>query len=81
MPKTVLQEIKEEMSSLRSGYNGWKRIVDFFETNKQIKPYYEETIEECRRNQCFGMATIMVLTMEKLLDEIEDLKDEIDFNN
>lgn len=79
MKKTVLDDIKKEMDSLRSGYNGWNRLVEFFETNKQIQPYYEEIIEECRRDQCFSYPTIMILTIEKLLEEIEDLKDEYDF--
>lgn len=78
MSKTVLQKIKDEMDSLRSGYNGWNRLVEFFESNKQIQPYYEEIVEECRRDNYFGMATMMVMTIEKLLEEIEDLKDEID---
>lgn len=79
MNKTVLDDIKEGMDSLRSGYNGWNRLVKFFETNKQIQPYYEEIIEECRRDQCFSHPTIMILTIEKLLEEIEDLRDEYDF--
>lgn len=74
MAKTVLQEIKDEMDSLRSSANGWKRLVEFFETNEQLKPYYEEIKEECRRDNYFGIATMMVMTIEKLLEEIEDLK-------
>jgi hypothetical protein len=79
MSKTVLQEIKDEMNSLKSGHNSWKQLVKFFESNEQIKPYYEEIVEECRRDNYFGMATMMIMTIEKLLEEIDDLKDEYDF--
>ena len=79
MNKTVLDDIKKEMDSLRSGYNSWNRLVGFFKTNKQIQPYYEEIHEQCRRDNYFGMATMMIMTIEKLLEEIDGLKDEIDF--
>ena len=79
MSKTVLDDIKKEMNSLRSGYNGWNRLVEFFKTNKQVQHYYEEIAEECRRDLCFSQPTIMILTIEKLLEEIEDLQEEYDF--
>ena len=52
-------------------------IERFFKNNKDVQKYYQEAVEECRRDNCFGVATMMVIAMEKMLERIEDLEDDI----
>lgn len=72
-------ELKKEINILTSKANSWDRIEKFFKENKDIAPYYTETVEECRRDNYFGCATMMVITMEKLLEKISDLEDDIEY--
>lgn len=74
--KDKVKQLEGTVHTLRSSSNGWKKISEFFETNKSIKKYHEEIVEECRRDNYFGVATMMIMTIEKLLNEIEQLKDE-----
>ena len=73
------KELEDKIRSLTSKSNSWERMVEFFESNKSIKEYYDDVSEECRRNQSFGYATIMILTIEKLLEKIDDLKDDVKY--
>lgn len=72
MEKTI-----KEISKLESNSNSFKQVENFFNTNKNIKKYYEETKDECIKDNCYGVATMMVLTIEKLLERIEDLEDNV----
>lgn len=73
-----MEKTKEEISKLESKANSFKQIEHFFNTNKSIQKYYKETIDECIRDNCYGVSTMMVLTIEKLLERIEDLEDNND---
>ena len=50
------------------------RLVKFFEENVAIKPYFNAISTECKKNECYSLSTIMILTIEKLLDEIHRSK-------
>lgn len=68
---------EKELSKLRSSAGSWNMIEQFFDNNKDIQKYYQEAREECRRDNCFGVATMMVIAMEKMLERIEDLEDDV----
>lgn len=72
-------ENNKEISVLQSNSNSFKQIEHFFNSNKQIQKYYTDIKEQCIKDNCYGVSTMMVVTIEKLLDTIEDLEDEIKF--
>ena len=76
-----IEELKSQLSALTSASNSWSSLVDFFETNEIIKPYYQEVIEECRKDNYFGMSTVMIMTIEKLLEKVTDLEENIELRD
>lgn len=72
-------ELKKEIDKLRGKANSWDRIEKFFKENKDIAPYYNEAVEECRRDNCFGCATMMIIAMEKVLEKVSDLEDDVEY--
>lgn len=72
-------ENTKENSIIVANSNSYKQIKHFFDSNKQIQKYYTEIKEQCIKDNCYGVATMMVVTIEKLLETIEDLEDEIKF--
>lgn len=77
MSKTVLDDIKKEMDSLRDGYESWSIVEGFFKNNERLKNYYADINDPCVLNNYLGRAIMVTRTIEKLLEEIDDLKDEI----
>lgn len=71
----IEKELNKKISILTSKANSWDRIEEFFDKDKRIKPYYEEAVEECRRDNCYGVATMMIVALEKMLDRLEDLEE------
>lgn len=62
---------KSEYEKLRSKAGGWETLEKFFETKEGLKDIYQETVEECLRDNCYSVAVMMVLTIEKLMDYAE----------
>lgn len=54
----------------------WERIEYFFNTSEDIQPYYERVIE---KNKNINEASQMVMTIEKLLERISDLEQDLEF--
>ena len=52
--------------------SSFDRLTEFFKENSIIKPYFDVITEECKKNKCYSLATRMILTIEKLLDEINN---------
>lgn len=74
MSNTELEkEINKKVSILTSKANGFDRLEEFFDNDKRINTYYKEAVEECRRDNCYGVATMMIVALEKMLDRLEDL--------
>lgn len=61
----------EESKSLVPQANSYMQIEKFFYKNKRIKPFFEEAQNECVETGNVGMATIIITTIENLLDELE----------
>lgn len=61
----------EESKSLVPQSNSYIQLEKFFYKNKRIKPFFEEAQNECIETGNVGMATIMITTIENLLDELE----------
>jgi len=61
--------------SLEGRSNAYNQIEKWFNENPEIKKYYEETQKECFNEQCFGTATIIIITIEKLLNKIKNYED------
>jgi len=70
--KMVIENIKNNQGKI----NGYIRITDFFNTDKQVKTYFDEIKEQCRKDNYFGEATMIIMTIEKLLEKIDDLEDD-----
>lgn len=68
-----------KISMLESKSNSFEQLENFFNSNKQIQQYFDEIKNECIKNNYYGKATMMILTIEQLLEKIEDLEDEINF--
>ena len=66
-----------EFSRMVGKSNGWDQLYTFFHEDKRIKPTFEEVVEECHRDNCQSAVTMMILTIERLLDENENLKEEL----
>jgi len=60
------------LNSLVSCTNSWIRLDKYFNEDEFIKPYYEEACEEAMRDNCHSSVSIMIMTIKKVLDEIED---------
>lgn len=60
--------------------NSYNNIVNFFNTNSDIEPFYKKTKQECFDSNCYSSSTMIILTIEKLFEEISNLKDDIEFN-
>ncbi|MFR2889116.1 MAG: hypothetical protein ACLTDM_13085 [Clostridium butyricum] len=58
--------------------NNWRKIEDFFNTNEDIQIYYERVKEKYTYNNCDD-ATHMIITIEKLLERIQDLEDDLEY--
>lgn len=56
--------------------NNWRKIEDFFNTNEDIQIYYERVKEKYTYN---NDATHMIITIEKLLERIQDLEDDLEY--
>lgn len=69
------KEINKKVSILTSKANSFDRLEEFFEKDKRINPYYKEAVDECIRDNCCGVATMMIVALEKMLDSLEDLDD------
>lgn len=69
------KEINQKVSKLVSKANSFDRLEEFFEKDKRINPYYKQAVEECIRDNCYGVATMMIVALEKMLDRLEDLDD------
>lgn len=66
----AIEALKEsKMLVLQS--NSYRQIERFFYNDKRIKPFYEEAQRECIECGNVGMATIMITTIQNLLDELE----------
>lgn len=70
-------KLHETISELISKSNSWDRLINFFVNNKEIEPYYKMAQQKACNCQYFGTDIICILTIEKLLDEIQNLKDEL----
>ena len=68
--------LNDELSSLRSRANSYDSVKNFFNTNARVEPYWNEVREQCIRDNCQSVPTMMILTIEKLLDEIDNLEEE-----
>ena len=55
--------------------NAWISIEEFFETNKEIQPYYDETRTELANDGCYSMTIVMTKTIEKLLEKAIEYDD------
>lgn len=69
------KEINQKVSKLVSKANSFDRLEEFFEKDKRINPYYKQAVEECIRDNCYGVATMMIVALEEMLDRLEDLDD------
>ena len=49
--------------------NAWMSIIKFFETNKEIQPYFEAISEELYRDGRYGLTTHIISTIEMILEK------------
>jgi len=73
------QELKNTIGSLISKANAWDNVSDFFNGNDKIKPYYLEIVDKLLSDNCQSSYIMIVQTIEKLLDIIETLQDDINY--
>jgi hypothetical protein len=57
--------------------NSWNILCDYFENDKEIKPYFDKIHEEFLRSDSHSMPNMMIFTVRLLLDKISSLEDEI----
>ena len=72
MDSVEFDKLANTIKSLNMDSNGWNQIEKFFRTEPRIQELFREVSCELARDQCFGLATHMVATIEKLLDFYED---------
>lgn len=65
-------EFFKTLNHIVSASNGWKRIDEFFHTNPDIQPLFEEVERELIADQCFSTVTMFITTIERLLERLED---------
>lgn len=61
---------REVMNELISKSNSWDRLVRFFENSDEIQDYYKLSREECKKYNCSSEAIMMIVTIEKLLENV-----------
>lgn len=69
------------ISILTSKANSWDNIEEFFKNNEDIKSIYEEARDELYKENCQSASSIIILTIEKLIDKADHYGLLNDLNN
>lgn len=62
----------DALNVLVSCTNAWISLEKFFQEDTEIKPYYEEARDEAWRDNCQSASVIMIMTIRKLLERIDE---------
>lgn len=64
-----------QLANNPSSVNAWISIEKFFDTNEEIKQYYDEVSRELTNDGCYSKVIIMTTTIEKLLEKVMEYDD------
>ena len=71
MDAKEISQLVDILTTLSNKADNWDNLIKFFENDKYLNKYYKEFKEECNRETYFGKTNAMIMTIKKLLEEIE----------
>lgn len=74
----TIRDRDKQIAELKSYKGGWDSIKNYFDSDPMVSPLFKETCDDLIKDQCFGIANHMIVTVEKLAERVDNDKDEIE---